>query len=336
MNNQYKVLSNNLFVEGQFSIVPIRFEDRLDIMKWRNEQIYHLRQNKPLTEEDQTNYFTNIVSKLFDQDFPNQILFSFLQDGKCIGYGGLVHINWIDKNAEISFIMNTELEKEFFEHNWLKFLILLEQVAFSDLKLHKIFTYAFDLRPHLYEIFIKSGFVEEVRLKEHCFFENKYLDVVIHSKINCTYLRLANETDIDITYKWATDSIVRKYSFNKGEIKFEEHTNWFKSKINNSNCIYLILCNDGKKIGSIRYDIESESALISYLIDSNFHGNGYGKKILELGEQYLIENYSNIRNVFGFVLNDNIASVKIFEKCQYTAIEQNENQMKFEKKINLS
>lgn len=105
----YKVLQQNSFSYGSISIVPIRYEDRFDIMKWLNEQIYHLRQKQPLTVEDQDNYFTNIVSKLFDQDQPNQILFSYLENDTCIGYGGLVHINWIDQNAEISFIMNTVL-----------------------------------------------------------------------------------------------------------------------------------------------------------------------------------------------------------------------------------
>lgn len=45
-------------------------------MKWRNEQIYHLRQAKPLTKEDQNAYFENVVAKLFEDDHPNQILFS--------------------------------------------------------------------------------------------------------------------------------------------------------------------------------------------------------------------------------------------------------------------
>jgi hypothetical protein len=34
------------------------------------------------------------------------LLFSFLKNGECIGYGGLVHINWIDQNAEISFMID--------------------------------------------------------------------------------------------------------------------------------------------------------------------------------------------------------------------------------------
>lgn len=180
----YKVLNNQSFSEGPFSIVPIRFEDRMDIMQWRNEQLYHLRQQKPLTDEDQDSYFNTVVSQLFEQEQPGQILFSFLEKGKCIGYGGLVHINWIDKNAEISFIMQTALEKERFAEIWGEYLLLLQQVAFYDLGLHKIFTYAFDVRPHLYAVFEKSGFSKEAVLKEHCLFNGKYLDVIIHSKIN--------------------------------------------------------------------------------------------------------------------------------------------------------
>jgi RimJ/RimL family protein N-acetyltransferase len=180
----YKVLVNNFLSKGAFSLVPIRLEDKMKIMQWRNEQIYHLRQEKPLTVEDQNNYFNNVVSKLFEQEQPNQILFSLLENGDCIGYGGLVHINWKDRNAEISFIMQTSLEERRFDEIWSNYLSLLVQVAFNELKLHKIFTYAFDVRPNLYSIFLKSDFYEEVRLKEHCFFDNKFIDVVIHSKIN--------------------------------------------------------------------------------------------------------------------------------------------------------
>ena len=181
---EYVCLKNQIFTSGDFSLVPIRMEDRYDIMQWRNEQIYHLRQNKPLTKEDQDAYFEHVVTKLFDQEQPNQILFSFLKKGVCIGYGGLVHINWIDKNAEVSFIMNTELEQDYFSNHWTVFLQLIEQVAFKELQFHKLYTYAFDLRPHLYEIIENVGFVKEVRLKEHCFFNGEYKDVLIHGKLN--------------------------------------------------------------------------------------------------------------------------------------------------------
>lgn len=182
--SSYKVLNYQKFSNGEFSIVPIRYENRMAILKWRNEQIYHLRQNKPLTEEDQENYFINVVNTLFDEEQPNQILFSYMENDVCIGYGGLVHINWKDKNAEVSFIMNTDLEHEYFSKHWTIFLQLIEQVAFKDLNFHKLSTYAFDLRPHIYEIIENAGFVKEATLKEHCFFNGEYKDVIMHGKLN--------------------------------------------------------------------------------------------------------------------------------------------------------
>lgn len=180
----YKCLDNSKVEKGDFSIVPIRFEDRLMIMKWRNEQIYHLRQTSPLTETGQTTYFETIIADLFNKENPDQVLFSYLKGGVCIGYGGLVHINWADKNAEISFIMNTQLETEEFEFHWLNFLGMIEEIGFERLALKKIYVYAFDLRPHLYKALLKGGFFEDARLKDHCLFNGAFKDVVIHSKIN--------------------------------------------------------------------------------------------------------------------------------------------------------
>jgi hypothetical protein len=178
--NIYKCLNTQEFVSREYKIVPIRLKDRFTIMLWRNEQLYHLRQKKPLTAGEQDIYFSNVVSKIFDVDKPDQILFSFLENEICVGYGGLVHINWKDKNAEISFIMDTKLEKDSFEKIWLIYLDLIEQVAFNDLKFNKIYTYAFDLRPNLFKILETSGFELENNSKNIQIFEKG--KVVIHSK----------------------------------------------------------------------------------------------------------------------------------------------------------
>ncbi len=182
--NSYKALSKQIFEIEKYKIVPIRFEDRYDIMHWRNEQIYHLRQSKLLDSNSQDFYFNNVIANLFEKEFPDQILFSYLENEKCIGYGGLVHINWIDKNAELSFLMKPEEDRVRFIHHWSNFLRLIETLSFQYLKLHKIYTYAFDLRPHLYDVLELNGYNKDATLKEHCFFNDKFIDVIIHSKTN--------------------------------------------------------------------------------------------------------------------------------------------------------
>lgn len=180
---EYKALSKQIFESGDFQLIPIRYEDRYDIMNWRNEQIYHLRQKEPLTQEMQDRYFNQTILRLFDEEFPSQILFSFLKKDECIGYGGLVHINWIDKNAEVSFIMNTRLEQYNFTKNWSIFLKCIEQVAFREIGLHKIFIYAYDLRPHLYNTLKLNEYFMDARLKDHCLINDDFKDVVIYSKL---------------------------------------------------------------------------------------------------------------------------------------------------------
>jgi RimJ/RimL family protein N-acetyltransferase len=335
--NRYKVLKKQVFTSGIYSIVPIRFEDRYLIMRWRNEQIYHLRQSKPLTEEDQDQYFGKVVSQLFDQDKPDQILFSFLKDEQCIGYGGLVHINWKDQNAEISFIMNTALEKESFELYWKIYLGLIQKVAFEQVGLHKIFTYAYDLRPRLFDVLEDFGFENEARLFQHYKFYDKFIDVLIHSKIiNKVYLRKADENDLLQTFQWANNQDVRKFSFSKENIEWSDHFNWFISKLKSNSCEYYILEKINEKIGSIRFDIDANGyALISYLVDPAYHGKGYGKLILKLGIERLRAKRREVKRVYGYVQPSNIASIKIFEQLGFRKSTTNDNITKFEKDLQL-
>ena len=68
--------------------------------------------------------------------------------------------------------------------HWSNFLTMLKELAFKELGLHKIYTYAFDLRPHLYSVLESNGFVREATLKDHCLFQGEYKDVVLHALIN--------------------------------------------------------------------------------------------------------------------------------------------------------
>lgn len=181
--NVYKCLSNRQkYQDNEITMLPIRDCDKYDIMEWRNQQIYHLRQDKKLTKHMQESYFKNNVTPSFYEENPDQILFSVLKGQKCIGYGGLVHIDWINQNAEISFLIDTVLEKTSFEKYWESFLTLLTKVAFDDLEIGKIFVYSYNLRPLLYKVLENQNFKEEARLVNHKKIKNAFVDIRIHSK----------------------------------------------------------------------------------------------------------------------------------------------------------
>ena len=67
----------------------------------------------------------------------------------------------------------------FFVH-WTTYLSLIKEVAFTALKLHKMVTDAFDLRPHLYAVLEEYGWVRETVLKDHCFYDGRFKDVVVY------------------------------------------------------------------------------------------------------------------------------------------------------------
>jgi Acetyltransferase (GNAT) domain len=182
MMKTYKCIDTQVFEQGRYKIVPIRDADKYPIRVWRNEQIEILRQKQPLTIAQQEAYFENVVAKLFEQDQPPQLLWSFLANNELIGYGGLVHIDWESRIAEISFLTQTSRnDPPQYNQDFDCFLKLLIEMSI-DLNFYKLFAYGYDLRAYAYKSLIVNGFEREATLKNHVLINEKYCDVVIHSK----------------------------------------------------------------------------------------------------------------------------------------------------------
>lgn len=343
MSLTYKVLNNQTFSNGKQSIIPIRMRDRHVIREWRNEQMFHLRQNKLLSEEDQNNYFNTTMKDLFSQERPNQILFSYLENGECIGYGGLVHINWVDKNAEISFLTDTDIQGKDYEFHMISFMNLIEQVAFIELNFHKLFTYAFDVRPDIYDILEKSGFNKEATLKEHCFFDGKYKDVIIHSKFktypqlvskqpkkqsNMLTFRDAAHSDCNLYFKWVNDALVRKNSLNTDTISLENHTKWFTSKIGNPDVfMYVFIDNEGLPVGQVIIEIKNNWVSIGQSVAKEHRGKKYSTEILTKSTNAFLE-MSPKQTIVSVVKSTNIPSLKMSINSGFNVLEKdnlNEN-----------
>lgn len=186
----YRCLPKQIFNKLNYQLVPLRDEDKYDIMNWRNEQMIHLRQSELLSEQAQEKYFENVVDQLFKQIKPSQLLFSFLHENECIGYGGLVHIDWDSKNAEISFITQTQrtLDPILFQSDFGVFLELIFEVAYLHLSFFKLHTTFYDIaeRKKYKEIIKSLGFVEEAKLMRHKLIMDILHDVFIYShfKVN--------------------------------------------------------------------------------------------------------------------------------------------------------
>ncbi|MBD2768036.1 ATP-grasp domain-containing protein [Hymenobacter sp. BT664] len=181
--SSYRILRLNDYHYGAYRLVPIRLSDQEAIRQWRNAQLDILRQAAPLTVEAQERYFREVVAPLFTAEQPGQLLFSLLKDEELIGYGGLVHIDWLAQRAEISFLLETGRNAHIptFQADFAAYLHLLRQVAFEDLALQKINTEAYDVRPYLTQVLEAEGFTEEARLPRHVRVAGQLVDTVFHS-----------------------------------------------------------------------------------------------------------------------------------------------------------
>jgi len=182
----YKVLSKQEFSTGLLTLRSIRPEDIEKIRVWRNTQIHVLRQKYQIDKEGQQSYFESQVWPEMSSLRPSKVLFSIDQNEEMIGYGGLVHISWEDKRAEVSFLLDPEIERDSKRKELVlgKFLDLLRFVAFRELKLNRLFTETFSFRTRHIRILEKSGFRHEGTLRSHILIDSAPYDSLIHGVLS--------------------------------------------------------------------------------------------------------------------------------------------------------
>ncbi|MBK4731005.1 UDP-2,4-diacetamido-2,4,6-trideoxy-beta-L-altropyranose hydrolase [Oxynema sp. CENA135] len=130
-------------------------------------------------------------------------------------------------------------------------------------------------------------------------------------------LRSPQDRDCRLLWQWANDPDVRNTSFSSDPIPWEHHVQWWRSHLNNPNSlIYLALDRDDRAIGSIRYLIVENEAVVSINIDRQFRGLGYGTHLIRLGTQKLFLN-TTVPIVHAYIKPTNKPSIKAFSKCHF-------------------
>ena len=130
-------------------------------------------------------------------------------------------------------------------------------------------------------------------------------------------LRKATATDAQLTFKWASNSSIRMFSFSQREISWSEHESWFEKKITDKTTLYLIAEIGSDTIGSIRFDINEQETIVSYLIDKSSQGQGLGRVLLAEGIKELQKTNLQVNTIIGYVMRSNSISVRIFERMGF-------------------
>lgn len=145
------------------------------------------------------------------------------------------------------------------------------------------------------------------------------------SKADVT-LRHAIPEDSKDCFTWRNDPQTRAMFINSDPVAWDDHCTWFDSVLFAPDRSLLIGLANGKKIGTVRYDLDPQEnrAEISVTIAPHMRGQGIAHKLITGGEAELPE---QIKILIARIKPENTASRRAFEKAGYTeqTAEQNED-----------
>lgn len=127
----------------------------------------------------------------------------------------------------------------------------------------------------------------------------------------------AVKEDSKLLFDWANDPATRAQSFNKNPIPYSEHAAWFETKLANDNSVILLFRLQEIPMGVVRYEVEGSNATINYSLANNLRGLGLAAKMVEMSI-VKIQSSKHLRQITAFVKESNLASVRIFEKLNFT------------------
>jgi UDP-2,4-diacetamido-2,4,6-trideoxy-beta-L-altropyranose hydrolase len=127
-------------------------------------------------------------------------------------------------------------------------------------------------------------------------------------------IRSLRESDCELLFAWANDPATRAVSFHPAPIAWEHHTQWFRERLQDPQCVMYIGENgSGIAVGQVRFQLHGKRAVLSVSVAPEFRGKGWGTELIAFSLRSLVRTHF-IERVDAFVKPDNQASRQVFEK----------------------
>ena len=132
------------------------------------------------------------------------------------------------------------------------------------------------------------------------------------------HYRFATNEDVDLIYHWSNDPIVRQFSYNSEPIVYENHVQWFQSKLHEASTFFYIFQNEqNENIGLVRIEKKQTETIIGILIDKDHRGKSYASEMLTQAAGDFLKKFQN-ESISAYIKNDNLASIKSFTKAGFS------------------
>lgn len=131
-------------------------------------------------------------------------------------------------------------------------------------------------------------------------------------------LRPADSADAYLLWRWANDAATRAQSFQQEPIPWDDHRRWLAGRLDSKSCRIFILVWKTIPVGVIRYDrIEEGTARISFAVDRDFRGRGFGLQLIEMSRAAAARDLA-VDSFEADTLPGNAASQAVFRRAGFT------------------
>ena len=126
-------------------------------------------------------------------------------------------------------------------------------------------------------------------------------------------LRSVADADCELLWEWANDPATRTNSFDSAPIPLERHKEWFRAKLQDPHCHFLMATNQKLgDLGIVRFDRHDSEATISIAVAPQARGKGYAKKLIRSACERMFA-LSRVALIRALIKPENKASVRAFE-----------------------
>ena len=139
------------------------------------------------------------------------------------------------------------------------------------------------------------------------------------------------EADIEIIYQNLHLDFVNKYFKNKKQQQkiHKNHNEWYKTHISSFDySIYVFEDEENNFVAMTSYEILTDTAKVNIYLNKDYRNKKYSQEILsESINKFLSDNLSdnkNIKYLQAYILEENIASKKLFENLGFKYDEKKE------------
>lgn len=145
-------------------------------------------------------------------------------------------------------------------------------------------------------------------------------------------VREAAITDSEDIFTWRNDDTTRKMSFTTDEVDWSGHSKWLESSLQNSNRVLYICEYSSYKgsIGIVRFDIDSDSAIVSINLNPSERGKGLSSICINKSIDKFVEDRSEVTKITAEIKESNRVSQYAFIKARFRFVEQVDKTMRYQ------